>query len=169
MPTLHFICYGNICRSPFAEFYARRCLSARPLPGWDVTSSGVGAVPGTSTPRPGLRAAAALGVPLTTHRARATSDTQPRPNDLLVAMDRQVFGALAENLSSPLADVRGPGGARLQLLMPELNPNATGDRLDVADPMGQGLAAYERSYRLLVRAVDALLDRLHGETSSSHP
>lgn len=163
MPTLHFICYGNICRSPFAEFYARAVLRQRPLPSWRVTSSGVGAVPGTRTPRPGLKVAASLGVRLEEHRARATSDTHPGPEDLLIAMDRQVFGTLALNLSLPLAAVKGPGGASLQLLMPELEPEAAGVRLDVPDPMGQGQPAYERSYRLLQRAVDALLDRLRGE------
>lgn len=163
MPTLHFICYGNICRSPFAEHYARQRLAERPLLSWNVTSSGVGAVPGTPTPKPGLRVAASLGVPLEGHRARATTDTHPRRDDLLVAMDRQVFGTLAHNLSIPLSAVRGPGGAVLQLLMPALDPHATGSRLDVPDPMGQGQDAYDRSYRLLCQAVDALLDRLDAE------
>ena len=171
MPTLHFICYGNICRSPFAEFYARAQLEAAPLPGWTVTSSGIGAVPGSRTPKPGIRAAAALGISLEPHRARSTRHTRPDPDDLLVAMDRLVFGALAERLDVPLEHVVGPGGARLVLLMPLLDPAASGGGLDVPDPMGQGLGAYDRSYRLLQTAVDALIDQLrtHAEPSGSLP
>jgi len=166
MATLHFVCYGNICRSPFAEHYARLRLADRPLAGWAVTSSGVGAVPGTPSPKPGLRAAASLGVSLDLHRARAFSEMAPQKEDLIVAMDRLVFGSLAQNLAVPLAGVRGPGGAALQLLMPELDPMATGGGLDIPDPMGLGQQAYEASYRLLARAVDALLHRLRSELGS---
>jgi len=161
MPTLHFVCYGNICRSPFAEYYARLRAEKLGLSGWRFTSSGVGASPGTGTPKPGLTAAREHGVDLAAHRARRVADDAPSAEDVVIAMDRYVFGVLAENMGTTLADVQGPGGSTLRLMMQELVAPGSAD-LDVPDPMGQGVSAYQTSYAVLVEAVDALLDRLAG-------
>lgn len=159
MLTVHFVCYGNICRSPFAEHYARRRAEALGLRGVRFSSSGVGATAGAGTPKPGLRAASQRGIPLDSHRARQISEAPPQRGDLVIAMDRYVFGVLADSLSARLADVHGPAGSTLSLLMQEL-PDADPHALDVPDPMGQGVAAYERSYEIISEAVDALLPRL---------
>lgn len=159
MPTVHFVCYGNICRSPYAEHYARRQAQAHGLDGWRFSSSGVGATPGTGTPKPGLRAAAERGVSLEVHRARRVAEVPPEPGDLVIAMDRYVFGALADHLGASLADVRGPSGSTLSLLMQEI-ANADSRELDVPDPMGQGVSAYQQSYEIISEAVDQLIGRL---------
>lgn len=159
MPTIHFVCYGNICRSPYAEHYARLRAAERGLEGWSFVSSGVGAAPGTGTPKPGLVAARERGVDLSPHRAQRVDECPPAPEDLVIAMDRYVFSQLAEHMGATLAEVRGPNGATLRLMMQELVAPGSSD-LDVPDPMGQGVPAYQSSYGLLSEAVDALLDRL---------
>ena len=159
MPTVHFVCYGNICRSPFAEHYARKIADARGLTGWSFTSTGVGASPGAGTPKPGLAAAKSLDVDLTRHAACHVEDRAPAAEDLVLAMDRYVFGQLAEHLGPTLSQVRGPNGSTLRLMMQEVPDTQPAD-LDVPDPMGQGLAAYERSYDVLRVAVDNLVLRL---------
>ena len=143
MPTVHFICYGNICRSPFAEYYARKAAAERGLTHWEYTSTGVGASPGTGTPKPGLVAAKALGVDLSPHQACRATDRPAQAGDLVIAMDRYVFGQLAEHLGATLADVRGPNGSTLRLMMQELGETAPSD-LDVPDPMGQGLCRHDQ-------------------------
>ncbi|MDY0000035.1 MAG: hypothetical protein RBU30_01930, partial [Polyangia bacterium] len=47
MPKIVFVCYGNICRSPFAEHYARKRYQELGLSHILFLSAGVGAVPGT--------------------------------------------------------------------------------------------------------------------------
>lgn len=162
MPIAYFICYGNICRSPFAEHYARKAAPGAGLSGWSFGSAGIGATPGLGSPKPALVAADRLGVDLRPHRALHVDDLRVDPQDLLVAMDRHVFGQLATGLASRLEETRGPGGAALRLMMQELAEPGAGARpvLDVPDPMGLGVPAYEASYALLVRAVDRLLARL---------
>lgn len=166
MHTMVFVCYGNICRSPFAEHYARKRFSERGISEWAFRSAGVGAVPGAPSPKAALQAAARLGVDLGPHRALHVRDLQIVKDDLLIAMDRHVFGELAEQIGTTLAEVRGPGGAPVRLLMQELiDPSAPGlIALDVPDPMGLDVRSYLSSYELISRAIDRMLERLEPVT-----
>lgn len=157
-----FICYGNICRSPFAERWAARRLEAHGLADrvW-VDSAGIGAVSGQGSTKAALQAAQELGVDLAPHRAKRVEELTLPADALLVAMDRQVFGALLVGQAATLEAARGPSGSRLDLLMRSLagTEAARLHGLDVPDPMGEGVNAYRRVYALLQEAVDALLER----------
>ena len=162
MKTVYFVCYGNLCRSPFAERYAALRAPEYGLDDIHYDGAGVGATPGTKCPKPGVTAAAELGVDLAPYRSKHTDDVSPGPDDWILAMDRYVFGALADTLGAPLSQVKGPGGARLELMMQSVAGDgeyrAVG--LDVPDPMGSGVAAYRDVYRLLTGVVDRFLIRL---------
>jgi len=158
-----FICYGNICRSPFAERYAALRLGAHGLSDRVyVDSAGVGAVSGQPSTKPAVQAAKELGVDLAPHRAKRMEDLVLPPDSLLIAMDRMVFGALLTGQAATLEAARGPGGARLDLMMKSLTGTDEGRQhgLDVPDPMGEGVGSYRRVYALLQVAVDALLERM---------
>ena len=81
-------------------------------------------------------------------------------------MDRHVFGELAEQIGTTLAEVKGPGGAPVRLLMQELiDPSAPGPiALDVPDPMGLDVRSYLSSYELISSAIDRMLERLEPAT-----
>lgn len=163
MPTIVFVCYGNICRSPFAEHYARKTFAEDGLSAWTLRSAGVGAISGTPSPRPARQAASHWDVDLSPHRATHVNDLDLGPCDLLLASDRQVFAQLALNLSGTLADIQGPGGSKLRLLMQEIDLGDGGPRrpsLDVPDPMGLDVRAYLTSYGIIAATVDALTKRL---------
>lgn len=161
-----FICYGNICRSPFAERYAAQRLDAFDLGDQVyVDSAGIGAVSGQPSTKPAVQAARELGVDLAPHRAKRVDELVLAPDALLVAMDRLVFGALLVGQAATLEAARGPGGTRLDLMMKSLAGTDEGRQhgLDVPDPMGEGVGSYRRVYALLQVAVDALLERLARE------
>jgi protein-tyrosine phosphatase len=162
MTTTYFICYGNICRSPFAEHYARARASSLGTKQLAFGSGGIGAVAGMSSTKPAQTAALELGVDLSKHQARPLDALPLEPGDLLIAMDRHVFGVLATSLTSPLKDVKGPKGTSLLLMMqPLLRAGAPPELgLDIPDPMGEGVGSYRKVYRLLIEAVDALLASL---------
>lgn len=162
MPTIVFVCYGNICRSPFAEHLARNLAKSAGLATFFFASAGVGATSGTPCPKHAVQAARRFEVDLATHRAQRIQSMDPGESDLLIAMDRHVFGQLAQDLSGRLHEVRGPGGASLRLMLKELDPHSeTGlTSLDVPDPMGMGLDAYLASYELISSAVGRLIARL---------
>jgi len=162
MKTVYFICFGNICRSPFAEKYAVIAAAKLGLEGWDFNGAGIGATRGHPCPKPAIAAARELDVDLTTHLAKHTEEIHPGPTDRVIAMDRFVFGSLANTLGAPLSDVKGPGGSKLELMMQSLagHPAAQGVGFDVPDPMGQSIASYRECYKLLQVAVDRFLERI---------
>jgi protein-tyrosine phosphatase len=162
MKTIYFVCYGNLCRSPFAEKYAAMRASELGLEAVRFDGAGIGATQGQPCPRPAITAAQEVDVDLTSHLAKHTEKIQPGPGDWVIAMDRFVFGSLARSLAIPLSEVKGPGDSRLELMMQSLagDPGPSGVGLDVPDPMGQSVAAYRECYDLLMRAVDRLLERI---------
>src|SRR5947207_2988901 len=68
--TIAFVCFGNICRSPFAERLANQRLgSAR-----RVASAGYFPEEGRRSPEPAIAAAERFGIDLRPHRSRVLTD-----------------------------------------------------------------------------------------------
>lgn len=165
MSTLYFICYGNLCRSPFAEKYAALAASKLGWTDWRFDGAGVGASRGRPCPKPAITAAREVGVDLSSHLAKHTEEIHPGPGDWIIAMDRFVFGSLASTLGAPLSEVKGPGDSHLELMMQSLagDPESQQFGHDIPDPMGQSVASYRDCYALLIRAVDRLMERISEE------
>jgi protein-tyrosine-phosphatase len=165
MKTVYFICYGNLCRSPFAEKYAVVAAARLGLEGWTFDGAGIGASSGQPCPKPAIVAARDVEVDLSTHLAKHTTEIHPDAGDWIIAMDRLVFGSLANTLGAPLSEVKGPGGAHLELMMQSMagHADASSLGLDVPDPMGQGVAVYRECYELLQVTVDRLLERISNQ------
>lgn len=85
---LIFVCQGNICRSAFAEHYARR-MGINAASFGLSTQNGKPAYPATRT------AAAAMGVNLSEHQTRRMDDFTPRDGDMLLAMEIRHLERLA--------------------------------------------------------------------------
>jgi len=66
--TLLFVCTGNVCRSPMAEYMLRQRLDE--TAGWHVRSAGVAAVRGMPASPEAVQALAEEGIALTGHRSR---------------------------------------------------------------------------------------------------
>lgn len=77
-----FLCYGNICRSPFAEIRGRALLA-------DVRfeSAGFHGTEHRSTPQHVVRAAGALGSDMTGHRSRRLNEALLDAADVIFVMD----------------------------------------------------------------------------------
>jgi protein-tyrosine phosphatase len=79
---LVFICTGNICRSPFAEYLA----SSK---GRVVGSFGLLATTGSAADRDAQRMAARWNISLVPHRATNVHDSRILPGDVLLGMEPQ--------------------------------------------------------------------------------
>ena len=77
---LVFVCHGNICRSAFADVVARSA-------GLQVTSFGLSTSADAPAHPSAVAAARQLGHDLSAHRTTRVEDYQPRPGDLLLAME----------------------------------------------------------------------------------
>ena len=81
-----FVCYGNICRSPVAEYTAKNLSS-----GIEYISTGFHEEVLRTTPENIIRIAGGLGLDLNSHRSCRISREQVLSADVIVVMDKSNF------------------------------------------------------------------------------
>lgn len=94
---LVFVCSGNICRSPFGEKLAQ--LRGVPAISFGIHANGI--APADSM---AARVAGNLNVDLGTHISTRAADYEPRPGDLLLAMEPGQLASIRQLVRS--ADVQ---------------------------------------------------------------
>ena len=149
--SILFVCLGNICRSPLVEAVARqRCAEA----GLAVTLASCGTgnwhVGKGADPRM-VRAAAASGYDLSSHRARQVGGGDFQRYDWVLAMD-------GDNLEA-LLTLRGEHGAQTELFLPWAGVSAP---LEFPDPYFGEAEGFREAVELAERGVDGLIARLRG-------
>ncbi|HEX2189853.1 MAG TPA: hypothetical protein VHG51_13180 [Longimicrobiaceae bacterium] len=151
MDTPHsvvFVCYGNICRSPYAAAAFELALPPA-LSGIRVASAGmVGA--NRPSPREGIAVAARRGVDLSAHRATLLTREAARTAGLVVVMSGDQRRSVVRDFG------REPRGI---VVLGDLDPNPI-DLRAVRDPWRQPEAAFEDSYDRIDRCVRALVRAL---------
>ncbi len=139
-----FVCKGNICRSPFAEQYARRIFGER----FTIRSSGYFPRHGRPSPETACEAALEFGVELATHRSNLLNRQDIEQADVVFVFDEQNRRTLVEEYPTArrklfdLATLREDGG------------------LTIEDPYSGSLATFQAIYSQIAGALDALLHGL---------
>lgn len=152
-----FVCLGNICRSPLAEgvFNAvaeQRGFSER----FVLDSAGTGAWHIGSAPDPrSVAVAARYGIDISGQRARKLVVEDFSRFDLILGMDRS-------NVDD-IRDAAPSGGADKVHLF--LGHACIGNR-DVPDPYYDRADGFEKVYRMIRDASEALIDRLATRVSA---
>jgi len=82
-----FVCTGNVCRSPFAERYARLVAERAAVTGWTFASAGAGALVGSGMDRCMATELQQLGGDPEGFRARSLSRDVIGSADLIVGME----------------------------------------------------------------------------------
>lgn len=147
-----FTCTGNICRSPLAEALARHHLDASGQ-GDDVTLESFGTHDyhvGQGADHRTVATAQALGIDLSTHRARHIRAEDCERVDLVLAMDSG-----HERFLRRLAPAQAPSRIRLYLPFMEMDGES-----DVPDPYYGGHEDFLAVHHLLDRAARRLVARL---------
>jgi len=90
---LVFLCKGNICRSAYAEHYARSL-------GMHSTSAGLWADKGKPADGTALRVARSFGVDLAAHRSRTPDELEFSSGDLVVVFEPKHLSAFASRSGS---------------------------------------------------------------------
>ncbi len=82
---IHFVCKGNICRSPFAEKIALRKIKAFNLP-VEVISSGIDADQANASPQDAVHQATKFGIELDEHRPKKINRRMVDTHTLIIGM-----------------------------------------------------------------------------------
>jgi protein-tyrosine phosphatase len=146
-----FVCTGNICRSPMAEWVLRHHAEEEGLD-VEVDSSGTGGWHvGDDADHRTVQALRRAGY-RSAHTARRFEPAWFGAYDLIIALDEGHLRALRSMAPD------GAARARIRLLR-EFDPDAGGD-LDVPDPYYGGRADFEHVLVLVEAAVPGLLDEI---------
>jgi protein-tyrosine phosphatase len=181
------VCTGNICRSPVAARMLTVGLATR-LPSTEairvkVSSAGTSAVVGAPIDRLAEHTLTARGVPVAPHKGRQLDEADLINSDLILAMTpshaRQCIrlnpecaprvhtlrGAglllLGQRAAGPSAlDVVARGRAVVNHLASQKAAIPVSADLEVADPVGLPLEAFERTATVIVTALAPLVEIL---------
>ena len=143
-----FVCLGNICRSPMAEFVMRDELSRRHLDHLIEVSSGATSYEEYGNPvyPPAVQKMKREGVTIYPHRATPIVKEDYDRYDMFIGMEdynlrrmRNIFGGDKDNKISKLLDYTSRGG-------------------DIADPWYSD--NFDATYRDVVEGVDGLINHL---------
>ncbi len=114
-----FVCKGNICRSPFAEYLAREIAQASGAGGWiRFGSAGLHAGRPLPSPANAVEAARAFGIRLDGHRSKGVTPELMESYDMVLAMEPWQLQTLREGYPQFMDKVfllslfGGPGGLR---------------------------------------------------------
>lgn len=124
-----FVCTGNICRSPMAEYLFRSHIVSRQ--DIEICSAGVMAGYGTSASRYAVKVVQELAIDMSAHRSQPVTRNLVDDALLLVVMTCEHRDFLNE---------RYPGAAAKIVLLKSFDPNSNGN--DIMDPIGLSLDVY---------------------------
>ncbi len=141
-----YVCTGNTCRSPMAEFLTKEEATKRGLE-LEVTSGGLSAIP-DSMSRHALEVLAELGIDGKTHRARPVRKEAVEEADLILTMTASHALFLA---------ARYPGMPIYTLA------GFAGEEGDVEDPYGGSKEKYRRVRDRIRRYIEIILDEEFAE------
>lgn len=150
MPHILFVCHGNICRSPMAEFIMKDLIRKAGCEK-EITVDSVAATTeeiGNDMYPPAKRMLTKKGIPFTPRRARLITKEDYERADYIVCMDE-------ENLYDISRLTRGDPEKKVSLLL-----SWAGRRGEVADPWYTG--DFEETYDDLVEGCRALLKVVGG-------
>jgi len=180
---LLFVCTGNICRSPYAQWRLKSLLAERKLQTVVVASAGTAALPGHVMSKPMLRRLAEGGVDASEFRSQALTHTSIEASDLILTATRdhrravsglvpssatRVFTLLQFRRLLRQAAVVQKVPTRpvtLQVLVARANDargkaGASTSDDDIPDPWRKSRRTYKRACALIDEAVDEIANHL---------
>ncbi len=133
MPSVLFVCTGNICRSPMAEvlFADQVKCNGLDLTQWQVASAGTWAQDGYPASRNSETVMKERGLDLSNHSSHIVTPEMMAQFNLILVMESNHKEALAYEF---------PDLAKRFFMLSEMS----GEEKSIEDPIGQDLVAYRK-------------------------
>jgi protein-tyrosine-phosphatase len=141
-----FVCAGNICRSPMAEWQLKALLWEKPITGMRVGSAGLIALPGNSASYHALRVAKENSISMEEHKARLITAELIDNADLILVMEsHQGHELIADH----------PQASEKIFLLRHFARYGSRER-GISDPYGRNLEAYRFCFEDIKECVESL-------------
>jgi protein-tyrosine phosphatase len=169
MKKVTFVCHGNICRSPMAEYVMKHLVKQQGRENeFEITSGAVSREEiGNDIYPPAKRKLQEKGVEFARHRAHQITPQEFSANDLIITMDSsnmRLLGRIVPNWESAAPGENIPAGkivGKVHMMMEFAAPDSAlgkyGAR-DVADPWYTG--DFEQTYQDVLQGCTGLLELL---------
>lgn len=152
-----FVCAGNICRSPLAEWQLKALLWEKSITGMQVGSAGLIALPGNPASVNAVRVARENSISLSEHKARPVTAELIDNADLVLVMEsHQGHELIAEY----------PQASEKILLLRHFARYGSRER-GISDPYGRNLEAYRFCFEDIKECVESLHEWLLEANRSS--
>ena len=149
-----FVCHGNICRSPMAEFVMKHKLASAGIEGFEVASAATSTEEiGNPVYPPARRMLNSHGIDCSGKHARQMTPRDYEYYDYIVLMDRNNLRNLRWILPRDTYERESAQPCKVSLLM-----DWTGKSRDVADPWYTG--NFQATWDDVNEGCDAMIDKL---------
>ena len=136
--SILFVCWGNVCRSPYAEVAARAIVPDSV----QVRSAGFDLHAGRQSPQEGIEAARARGLDLSVHRSTPLTQESVDNADVIFVFDQNNRASILRQFPNSRGKVFYVN--QLDSALP----------LYVKDPWGYSLNVFEKTYETISRALE---------------
>jgi protein-tyrosine-phosphatase len=142
-----FVCTGNVCRSPMAEYLLRHRLG--PDSGWTIRSAGISATDGMRASLAAFKALREFGIDMSDHTSRALTRTLVNEAELIVVMTSEHRDEIRRRFPDVMDKVR---------LVTSFGSGVRGE--GIIDPIGMSVDVYSRVRDEIDSALPGLMEHL---------
>ena len=154
MPQILFVCTGNTCRSPMAEYFFSEYKEKYGLEDWSATSAGLHAHPGSGGSGIMCMVMAEEGIEVMGHTPEQVTEELVTEVDLILTMTEEHKAKIGEYIEKAEADDGGsPDVHTLKGFLGKREKN-------ISDPIGENSSGYRRVRDEIRTTINKLLNRL---------